>query len=145
MGLVMVGVAAESDVSDQAAADWKGPKLNLCGKLTPRETGAVLKHARAFLGQDSGPMHLATSVRVPCVAVFSARNKPGIWFPNGSGHRVIYHQTPCYGCGLEFCEQFAKACITSVTVDEVLGAVESVLPRIVDRDYRASGVAESAA
>jgi len=145
MGLVLVGVAGESDVSDQAAANWKGPKLNLCGKLTPRETGAVIKNARAFLGQDSGPMHLATSVGLPCVAVFSARNKPGIWFPNGSAHRIIYHQTPCYGCGLEFCEQFAKACITSVTVDEVLSAVNSVLPRIVHREYQALKVAESAA
>ena len=51
----------------------RGAKVNLCGRLTPRETAAVLEHAEVFLGPDSGPMHLAASVGVPCVIAFSAQ------------------------------------------------------------------------
>jgi heptosyltransferase-3 len=107
-GLVLIGAREESGSSEVAGGEWQGPVLNLCGKLTPRESAAVLKYATLFLGHDSGPMHLAGAVGVPCVAVFSARNKPRVWFPYGRQHEVLYHQTACYGCGLEVCLHYQK-------------------------------------
>jgi len=52
--------------------------VNLCGRLSPRETAAVIERARVFLGPDSGPMHLAASVRVPSVIAFSAAAFPDL-------------------------------------------------------------------
>jgi ADP-heptose:LPS heptosyltransferase len=101
--------------------------VNLCGRLTPRETAAVLEHAHVFLGPDSGPMHLAASVGVPCAIAFSARGLPGIWYPSGSQHQVIYHQTSCYGCNLETCIVEARRCLTSITVDEMVVAAGRVM------------------
>ena len=72
-------------------------------------------------------MHLAAAMGTPCVAVFSARNKPRTWFPYGNNHHVIYHKTECYGCGLEVCKLEAKKCITSITVEEVEEAVQTSL------------------
>jgi len=127
IGLALVGSTDEYGVSGQLAESWKGPRLNLCGRLSPRETAAVLEKAMLFVGHDSGPMHLAASVGTPCVAIFSARNLPGEWYPFGSQHRVLYHQTPCYGCKLVVCGRFDKMCIRSITVEEVFGAVMKVL------------------
>lgn len=90
MGLVLTGTGDEAARSDSLAAQWRGPTLNLCGRLPPRESALVIARARVFLGHDSGPMHLAAAVGSPAVAVFSRRNKPGIWFPHGPGHRPIY-------------------------------------------------------
>jgi heptosyltransferase-3 len=126
-GLVLVGAEEDSEASDYAARDWTGPKINLCGKLTPRESAAVMEHARIFLGPDSGPMHLAASAGVPCVIAFSARGLPGIWFPAGQGHQVIYHQTSCYGCNLETCIAEERRCLTSISVTEMATAVSRVL------------------
>jgi hypothetical protein len=61
------------------------------------------------------------------VAIFSARNLPGQWFPARPGHTIIYHKTDCFGCGLETCIAEKKRCIMSITVDEVFGAVMSSL------------------
>ncbi|MBF6571134.1 MAG: glycosyltransferase family 9 protein [Candidatus Binataceae bacterium] len=127
VGLLLVGAREEAAVSSQAAADWQGPVLNLCGVTSPRETAGLLQEAEIYLGHDSGPMHLAAAVGTPCVAVFSARNLPGVWFPCGSGHRVIYHRVPCAGCGLERCLRYAKTCINSITVEEVYAAVSATL------------------
>lgn len=127
LGLLLVGAREEVGVSADAAAGWRGPVLNLCGLASPRETAALLKKAELYVGHDSGPMHLAAAVRTRCVAVFSARNLPGVWFPAGQDHRVIYHRAPCAGCGLERCLQHAKACINSVTVEEVYRAVSAAL------------------
>ena len=35
-------------------------------------------------------MHLAASVGIRCVAVFSRRNPPGKWFPFGGNHKILY-------------------------------------------------------
>jgi heptosyltransferase-3 len=129
--LALCGAGEESDASEFAAAGWRensqSPVINLCGLLTPRESAAAISRARLFIGHDSGPMHLAAAVQTPCVAIFAARNKPRVWFPYGKQHRVLYHQTDCWGCGLETCIVEKKKCLTSITVDEVVTEVRALL------------------
>jgi heptosyltransferase-3 len=129
--LVLSGAPEESEASEFAADGWRGvcsaPVVNLCGVLTPRESAAAFAKARVFVGHDSGPMHLAAAVQTPCVAIFAARNKPRVWFPYGRQHRVLYHQTECWGCGLETCIVERKRCLTSITVEEVVAEVRDLL------------------
>ena len=126
-GLAMIGAREETDLSDLVSVDWNGPKVNLCGLLTPRETAAVLERAQVFLGPDSGPMHLAASVRTPCVIAFSAAGTPGSWFPAGPGHRVVYHRTSCHTCQLQTCTVEGRRCLTSISIDEMAVAVGQVM------------------
>lgn len=123
LGLVLVGASDERDKSDLVGTKWNGPKINLCGLAPPRVSAAVLKRSILFMGHDSGPMHLAAATGVPCVAIFSARNKPGVWFPVGTGHHVIYHHTECYGCELNRCMKHKKKCIENISIQEVFDAV----------------------
>ena len=127
--LVLLGVNEERERSERLMGIWKGPKANLCGLTSPRVCAAVLQSARVMVCHDSGPMHLAATMGVPCVAIFSARAKPGEWFPRGDNHIILYHKTPCWGCGLEECIAQAKLCILSITVDEVFGPVVQQLAR----------------
>jgi ADP-heptose:LPS heptosyltransferase len=126
-GLALIGAKEDAEVSSYAALGWSGPVANLCGKLTPRQTAAVFDGASIFLGPDSGPMHLAAAAGVPCVIAFSARGLPGVWYPAGQNHRIVYHQVNCFGCNLETCVAEGRKCLTSITVDEMASAVESVL------------------
>ncbi len=91
IGLVFVGSADEFDRSAELAALWRGPALNLCGRLAPRESAAAMRRALFFLGHDSGSMHLAAAVGVPCVALFGSFNMPKWWHPIGPRHRVIHN------------------------------------------------------
>ncbi len=131
--LALMGAPEESEASEFAAAGWSAgagdgsPVINLCGRLTPRESAACFAQSKIFLGHDSGPMHLAATVQTPCVAIFAARNIPRVWYPYGKQHRVIYHRVECAGCGLETCTVERKRCLTSITVDEVVDEVRAVL------------------
>ena len=120
--LVLVGAGEEKNTCELVARGWTGSYLNLCGSLSPRETAAVIQQAIIFLGPDSGPMHLAAAVGTPCAIAFSARGKPGVWFPHGTQHRVVYHQVDCFGCLLETCVVEGKKCLTSISVDEMFEA-----------------------
>ena len=118
-GLVMLGVSDERSRSDALLTNWPGGHLNLCGQVNVRQSAAVLTHARIYLGHDSGPMHLAAAVGKPCVAVFSSRSLPGVWYPYGAGHRVLYPSTLCQRCEPAVCIKQNNACIRSITVDQV--------------------------
>jgi ADP-heptose:LPS heptosyltransferase len=124
---VFLGAREEFSEAEECLKAWSGPALNLCGATSPRVSAGVLSQCGLFIGHDSGPMHLAASVGVPCVAVFSARNLPRQWFPHGRIHRVLYHETECAGCGLEVCIEKQKHCILSIRVEEVFDAAVGVL------------------
>jgi heptosyltransferase-3 len=120
--LVLVGAKEDREVCDLLASHWAGTAVNLCGELAPRETAAALRKAELFLGPDSGPMHFAAAAGVPCVIAFAARTEPGVWFPQGAGHRILYRNVDCAGCKLETCVEQKKKCLTSISVDDMLAA-----------------------
>jgi len=72
-------------------------------------------------------MHLAAAVGTPCVAIFSARKPPRLWFPHGPQHRVLFHDVSCMGCKLETCIVERKRCLTTITVEEVAAQVQAAL------------------
>ena len=126
-GLAIVGAKEEASIGDYVSVDWPGGKANLCGRLTLRSTAAVLELASVFVGPDSGPMHLAACAGVPCVIPFSARSLPGVWYPMGDQHQILYRNVSCLGCNLESCFVESRRCLTSITVKEMTAAVESVI------------------
>ena len=131
--LVLIGAPSEAGQSAAAGEVWRssssaaGPVLNLCAALTPRQSAAVLAHCCMLVGHDSGPMHLAASVQTPCIAIFAARTRSGIWFPYGHQHHILYHHVDCSNCHLDVCIEQGKKCLTSITVDEVLEQVQRVV------------------
>jgi heptosyltransferase-3 len=126
-GLILVGAPEERASSALASSEWQGRSVNLCGSLSPRESAAALQCARILLCHDSGPMHMAAAVGTRCVAVFSARNRPAVWFPWGSGHEILYHRTDCWGCGIETCITQHKKCLTAISPNAVIEATFRVL------------------
>lgn len=143
-GLVLVGAKEERQLCEQVGREWQGPVLNVCGALTPRETAAVIERGDLFLGPDSGPMHLAHAVGAPCAIAFSARSQPGIWFPPGKQHEIVYRRVSCSGCHLEACIEEKQRCLTSISIDAMYQAALSACrqpsgaglrPSVADRDY----------
>ena len=94
LGLVLIGAAEERGRSQKFADAWHGPTLNLCGRISPRVSAAVIQKMALFLCHDSGPMHLAASVGTRCVAVFSRLAPPGKWYPFGKNHKILYPKLP---------------------------------------------------
>jgi heptosyltransferase-3 len=127
LGIVAIGAAGESERTRHVLASWQGPQLDLCGKTPPRISALVGENARFYLGHDSGPMHLAALVGTPCVAVFSARAKPGVWFPRGQNNRIFYpwDQEPRIPARAGF--RIAGSSIAAIKPDEVTAACLELL------------------
>lgn len=125
-GLVLLGSPDESERSADLAKAWPGPSANLCGVPSPRVSAALLAQARLFVGHDSGPMHLAAAAGAPVIGIFSARCRPGQWFPGGPRTTVLY---PHAFFDLNRMEDpdHQRAAIGSITVDAVAQAAKSCL------------------
>ena len=127
--LVFLGGPEDAPLCD-ALVGKLGPRAkNLAGELTLFGSAAVLRRCKLYVGNDTGTMHLAAAVGTRCIAVFSARDYPGLWEPFGKGHTVLRTSLECEGCMLETCSQFDGACLSRITVEQVLGAVRESLPR----------------
>ena len=125
LGAVFVGSDDEKMRNDALAAKWIGPSLNTCGQLSPRETAAVIARADAFVGHDTGTLHLAAAVNTPVVGVYSARNKPGKWYSDRARDIFFYHSVHCAGCELVQIDECrnGRICITSHDPTAVAAAV----------------------
>jgi ADP-heptose:LPS heptosyltransferase len=119
--LVFLGADADYTLCESIAAECPARCVNLCGKLTVRESAAVIGEAVLFVGIDSGPMHLAGAMGTPLVAIFSRQSPPGPWFPPGERVRVLYPYAP-------------GTTIASITPADVAAAVATLMPdAAVDR------------
>jgi len=96
------------------------------GRLPIRLVAAIIRRARLFIGNDNGPMHIATAVGTPVVALFGSSD-PRVWGPWGDGHRVIYKQVPCSPCAHTGCDQGEQNCMRLISLDEVVAVVQEAL------------------
>lgn len=106
------------------------PHVDTCGRLSVRVSAAVMENARLFLGVDSGPMHLAAAVGLPVVALFSALDRPGKWYPYGDDNTVLQGRAPCAGCMLRDGCPHDTRCLKTIEVDAVVAACLARLTRV---------------
>ena len=98
--------------------------LNLAGLTNVIESAAALARSGLYLGNDTGTMHLAASMGVPCVAIFTSRDNRDTWSPWGDGHCIMRRELACSGCMLEVCEREQMRCLDLISVDDVWNEVE---------------------
>lgn len=123
---IVFGGPEDFSLGQQLIAEW-GIGANAASKLSVRGAAAAMKSCQLYIGNDTGTMHLAVAAGIPCVAIFSAIDWPGRWYPYGSGHIVLRRTVPCEGCQLQICTQNGLLCLKQIQVQDVMDAVERKL------------------
>ena len=125
--LLAIGGSGERRLCEELCAAWGPRSHNLAGRLSVFGSASVLSRCATFIGNDSGPTHLAAMVGIPCVAIFSARNAPGQWEPLGEHHVVIEDRPECAGCMLDDCLHEQKKCLTRIETGRVVREAISLI------------------
>ncbi len=108
-------------------ARTKARPVNLAGKLSIKELGALTARARLFVGVDSMPMHLAAAMGTPTVALFGPSGEDE-WRPWQVPHRVVTAKFTCRPCGNDGCGGGkVSECLTTLPVADVQAALEQLL------------------
>lgn len=91
----------------------------------------LLRRAAVLISCDSGPVHIASAVGTPVVAIFG-RNEPGLsprrWGPLGDNNIILHKDVDCTECLAHNCKRGFK-CIKAITQEEVMGAVREVIKK----------------
>lgn len=86
-----------------------------------RQLAAILQKTDLLVTTDSGPMHIAAAMGIPCVALFGPTD-PNLQGPYGEGHVIVRKNSlDCLGCNRLDCSH--QACLNTLTVAEVLEGV----------------------
>lgn len=98
--------------------------INLANKTTLRELMALTARCHLFITNDSGPMHIASALKTPLVAIFGSTNEVKTGPYNGG--TVIHKHVPCSPCYLRKCPIDFR-CMLEISVDDVYKEVKKGL------------------
>lgn len=124
---VLVGGPSERDLCDRVAAG--SGAIVAAGRSTLGQAAALLGMARLYVGNDSGPTHVAMASGTPTVAIFGPTD-PGQF--DFSGHALVYADLPCSACsffGTRACRAAHWNCMLSLRTEDVTGAARGLLAR----------------
>ena len=96
--------------------------------LTIGELVATIADASLFVGNDSGPAHIAAAVKTPLVVLFGPASSVR-WRPWTDGRtELVQNDFACNPCAMYTCTEYAEPeCIRSITIEQVGKAIDKVL------------------
>ncbi|MDO8525021.1 MAG: lipopolysaccharide heptosyltransferase II [Candidatus Omnitrophota bacterium] len=127
--IVIVAGDADKRLGDKVSSLLKENCLNLSGKTSLADLASVLRRVKLFISNDSGPVHIASAVGTPVIAIFGRGDRglsPRRWGPTGKSDIALHKDVGCDECLAHNCAKGFK-CLEAVTVDEVLAAAEQIL------------------
>jgi heptosyltransferase-1 len=130
---VVIGGAKDKRLYEEIAAATGIPPVDLTGKTSLKQLAYILRQARAFVGGDTGPMHLAVAAGTRVVALFGPTD-PGRNGPYGQGHSVLRTPWECRGCWQRSCPKKLD-CLEGITAEQVWDALQ----KLTDQEEAKSG------
>ncbi|MCK4761857.1 MAG: lipopolysaccharide heptosyltransferase II [Candidatus Aminicenantes bacterium] len=120
-----------SGITAEVGEENKDNIYNLSGQLTLREALTAISLCRVFISNDSGLMHVASSLKIPLVAIFGP-TLPRQTAPLYTGAAVLHQPVDCSPCKHRDCP-LDHRCMKAITVDEVYGTVNAALQKKMNR------------
>jgi lipopolysaccharide heptosyltransferase II len=114
----LLGSPAEHEVGEQLLAKLDFlPAVNLAGKTDLQTLGCLLQQSQALLTNDSGPMHLAAALSIPCTALFGATDPAltGPFAADGTKHTVLRSLCPQSPCFQRQCPRQGVSCAAGIS------------------------------
>ena len=126
---IIFGGPEDREKGERLIQIW-GRGANAAGELNVRNAAAALSGCSLYLGNDTGTMHLAASVKTTCVAMFSAVDWVGRFEPFGTQHILFRRSVECEGCHSPTClNPHRNKCLDLIAAGDVYDACVEVLER----------------
>lgn len=126
---VFFGGTMDEEMVHQAVSRMQTTPIVATGAFTIGGLAAAMRRCSLIITNDSGPMHVAISQKVPIVAMYGP-SSPKLYGPYTDEAIIVTAQPPCLGCadGMKHkCDDMQ--CMTRLTVEQVVQAAEAMLAR----------------
>jgi heptosyltransferase-2 len=124
---VIVGGMEDVPLADSIVATAPGRVVSAAGALSLRASAALIERASVLITNDSAPLHLATAVGTPVVALFGPTVPEFGFGPRGPGDVILGMADlacrPCSSHGPPTCPLGHHRCMRDLSVETVAKAV----------------------
>ena len=100
--------------------------INLTGKLTLAELAYLLKRSQLFIGNDSGPMHIASACGTKVIGLYGPTD-PERFGPYGGNCIALRMEDKCPPCAKDECKFKNYRCVDQISVDDVINVIKDLL------------------
>jgi heptosyltransferase-2 len=129
-GSVIVGGQDDVPLANTIVAATSGRAISAAGALSLRSSAALIQRASVLVTNDSAPLHLATAVGTPVVALFGPTVPEFGFGPRGADDVTLERGglecRPCSRHGPDICPLGHHRCMRELSVEVVAQAVTSV-------------------
>lgn len=123
--LFLIGTQEEKELFP--VASLPGKLLDLRGRTHLEDLPVLLEQCRLFIGNDSGPAHLAAAHDLELIILFSGTNDAEIWRPWSDRLSLVRHLVSCSPCDARVCPLGHHDCMQKISVEEVFQKIQAVL------------------
>jgi heptosyltransferase-2 len=98
----------------------------LAGKTSILQSAVIISKCKVILSNDSAPVHIASAMKKPTVAIFGSTIPEFGFAPYGEGNIIIEKKIECRPCGIhgkDKCPKKHFKCMTEITTQEVFEAL----------------------
>jgi len=115
--IIIVGSKDEHGLAQTIASHMEHPPIILSGKTTVSQLAGVIHYASLFVSNDSGPMHVANSLKVPTVGIFGPTD-PQLTGPYQQPSSVVKKDIDCWPCRYRECPT-GHRCMEDISAEDV--------------------------
>lgn len=126
--IIIVGSEEETNLSRRLSNLMKSQSINACGRIGLQELAALLNRCHLFIGNSSGPMHLAAAVGTPTIAIFGniyPLDSYRRWRPWSEQAITLHKDVGCSDCLPWSCRDMV--CMKAITPEDVLPEADRFL------------------
>jgi lipopolysaccharide heptosyltransferase II len=115
------GGASEKGLNEEIIAAAKVKIADMTGNFTLKQLCAFLKICKVFVGNEAGPIHIATALNTQAVAILgpTSASRTG---PYKGNTKIIQHKFDCQPCKNRNCK--SPICMQDITVKEVFEEIK---------------------
>jgi ADP-heptose:LPS heptosyltransferase len=128
---LLIGGPADRAAVDAFHAGLSRPErvVNLAGRISLRELVALMELGDLYLGNDSGPLHFASCVGLPVLAVFGPESPEVYGPPRTPRNSVLYRGEPCGPCLNVYTDKHSHCgdniCLKRITPELVIEVLDT--------------------
>lgn len=123
--VVVIGSQDEEALVEQMIGFMKEEVVKVVG-LALDKLASLISLMDLFIGNNSGPLHIACAVGTPTISTMGPTD-PVLWWPSGTKHIVIRKELNCSPCNKAKCKK--HYCMDRISIEEMLQAVSLQIKR----------------
>ncbi|MGB7061616.1 MAG: lipopolysaccharide heptosyltransferase II [Candidatus Zixiibacteriota bacterium] len=128
--VIFLGSEEDRALCEKTANSMTERPAVLAGKTSVLQSAAIVSFCKVILSNDSAPVHIASAMKIPAVAIFGSTVPEFGFAPYGVNHVIIQKKMECRPCGIHGkrkCPKEHFRCMREITTEEVFQAVLSRL------------------